>query len=122
VAIKKIQKQFVISRHTTPDGVHWDLMLDMDTVLWTWRLNSPPAEIKNEPITAKRIGDHSRRFLTYEGPVQNNTGQVKIADKGIYSLYEQVDNSLLIDVQGEILKGQFIFFETECTLWKVTAL
>ncbi len=122
MAINKIQKQFVISRHTTSDGVHWDLMLDMDAVLWTWRLNSPPAEIKNGPITAERIGDHPLRFLTYEGPVQNNTGQVKIADKGIYSLYEQTDNSLLIDVRGEILKGQFIFSKTERSLWKVTAL
>jgi len=79
------QKQFVIAEHTTPNGVHWDLMLEMDDCLWTWRLNVPPVEIKNKPISAERIHDHSLRFLTYEGPVQNNTGSVKIADKGTYT-------------------------------------
>lgn len=79
------QKQFVIQQHTTPDGVHWDLMLEMDDCLWTWRLNVPPTEIKNKPISAERIHDHPLRFLTYEGPVQNNTGKVKITDKGTYT-------------------------------------
>ena len=35
------KKQFVVAEHTTPNGVHWDLMLEMDDCLWTWRLNTP---------------------------------------------------------------------------------
>jgi hypothetical protein len=114
------QKQFVIQEHTTPSGVHWDLMLETEDTLWTWRLNTPPAEIKNEALGAERIGDHPLRFLTYEGPVQNSTGQVTIADKGTCSLREQIENSLLINMQGEMLKGEFILCKPkDSPLWRL---
>ena len=101
------KKKFVIQQHTTPDGVHWDLMLEMDDCLWTWRLNTPPAEIKNKPIPAERIANHPLRFLTYEGPVQNNTGSVTIADKGTYQLIKQTENTLTLEMNGNILKRNF---------------
>ena len=112
------KKQFVISEHTTPTGAHWDLMLEMDDTLWTWRLKIPPAEIKNEPIGAERISDHPLRFLTYEGPVQNSTGRVKIADKGPCQIIEQTENTLVFESQGTILKGTFSLSKTQNTsLW-----
>lgn len=106
---RTVKKRFVIQQHTTTEGVHWDLMLEMDDCLWTWRLNTPPAEIKNDPIGAERIHDHPLRFLTYEGPVQNKTAQVKIADKGTYRLCEQTDNTLLLKLHGTILNGNYSF-------------
>jgi hypothetical protein len=75
--------------------------------VWTWRLSTAPAEIKNEAVGAERIHDHPLKFLTYEGPVQYGTGQVTIADKGIYSLTKRLENSLLIDIKGKVLKGEF---------------
>lgn len=110
-------KQFVIQQHTTPNGVHWDLMLEMGECLWTWRLNVPPVKIKNKPITAERIHDHPLRFLTYEGPVQNNTGTVTIADKGTYLLRSQTDSVLMLELQGTILSDCFQLQRTENTLW-----
>lgn len=101
------QKQFVISEHTTPDGVHWDLMLEMDDVLWTWRLNSLPEDLKNKPIPAERIHDHPLRFLTYEGPVQNGTGNVMITEKGSYNIIEETDTILTFDLNGNILCGRY---------------
>jgi hypothetical protein len=106
-------KQFVISEHTTPDGVHWDLMLEIKDCLWTWRLHVPPAEIKNKPISAERIFDHPLRFLTYEGPVQNGAGRIKIADKGTYALLQQTDTTLLIAFQGELVNGRFTLSWTQ---------
>ena len=106
----KITKQFVISEHTTPNGIHWDLMLEMDDCLWTWRLNTPPAEIiKNKPIPAERIHDHPKRFLTYEGPVQNGTGQVTIADKGFYEISEHTETAISVSFDGLLLCGNFNF-------------
>ncbi len=101
------KKQFVIQQHTTPDGIHWDMMLEMDDCLWTWRLNTPPAEIENKPVGAERIFDHPKRFLTYEGKIQNGTGQVEIADRGFYRITEQTDISLTINFAGQILAGTF---------------
>lgn len=112
------QKQFVVQQHTTPEGIHWDLMLEMDETLWTWRLNVPPVEIKNKPIPAERIHDHQKRFLTYEGPVQNNTGHVQIADRGLFQIIEQTENMLMFLSQGVILKGTFVFSKAlNAPLW-----
>jgi hypothetical protein len=113
-----VKKQFVIQQHTTANGVHWDLMLETDGTLWTWRLNTPPAEIKNKPIDAERIADHPIRFLTYEGPVQSGTGRVTIADKGTYTLCEQTDNILLFELHGKILSGNCSLSKaSDATLW-----
>lgn len=103
------EKHFVIQKHTAPNGVHWDLMLETDDALWTWRLSVPPAEIKNEPVPAERIGDHPKRFLTYEGKVQNNTGYVEIVEKGMYSLAEQTGSTLIVDLRGTVLYGTYTF-------------
>jgi hypothetical protein len=107
--MKNSQKQFVIQQHTTPDGVHWDLMLEMDDTLWTWRLHVPPAEIKNKPICAERIHNHPLRFLTYEGAVQNNTGHVTIADNGTYRMIKQSHTMLVVSIEGRTLSGTFEF-------------
>jgi hypothetical protein len=100
-------KQFVIQQHTTPDGLHWDLMLEMDDCLWTWRLDVPPSQIKNKPIPAERIHDHPLRFLAYEGPVKNNTGHVTIIDKGTGLISSQNPTMLVIMFRGKILSGTF---------------
>ena len=104
-------KQFVIQQHTAPDGVHWDLMLEMDDCLWTWRLNVPPDEIKDKPIDAERIHDHPLRFLTYEGPVQNNTGNVTITDKGTYQVKIQKTDRLEITFSGQTVSGVFELYQ-----------
>ncbi|MHC4555202.1 MAG: DNA polymerase ligase N-terminal domain-containing protein [Planctomycetota bacterium] len=115
-----MKKQFVIQEHTTPEDVHWDLMLEMEDCLWTWRLNTPPAEIENEPISAERIHDHPLRFLSYEGPVQNKTGHVKIADQGLYQIIEQTDISLVALFEGQILSGTFGLYRLdEKKHWKL---
>ena len=113
------EKQFVILEHTTTNGVHWDLMLEMEDMLWTWRLNVPPVEINNEPIPADPIHHHPKRFLSYEGAVQNNTGKVVIADKGLFSVSKKSDNTLTLELQGRILRGHFTLSKTENSLWEL---
>ena len=114
------EKQFVIQQHTTTDGIHWDLMLEMDDCLWTWRLRVPPADIGNAPIPAERIADHSLRFLTYEGPVQNNTGTVTITDKGTYRVKIKNSNKLEITFSGQTVSGEFeLYQQNESFMWEL---
>jgi hypothetical protein len=107
------EKRFVVQEHSSAEGTHWDLMLEMGDVLWTWRLDTPPAEIKDELITAQRIPDHALRFLSYEGPVQNGTGQVTIIDRGLIQIIEQTENSLMVAFEGKMLCGIYIFCQTD---------
>ncbi|MBN2511898.1 MAG: hypothetical protein JXB18_03060 [Sedimentisphaerales bacterium] len=108
---------FVIQQHTTPEGCHWDLMLQMGDVLWTWRMAVSPEQINTACLTIERIFDHPLRFLSYEGPVQNNTGTVKIADQGLFHLMSESTDQLCVDLQGSILQGKFTLTRQSANLW-----
>ena len=112
-------QQFVIQEHTTPDGMHWDLMLEMQDVLWTWRLDRVPGDINQVPVRAQRIFDHALRFLSYEGPVQNGTGRVSIFDKGAYQIIEHNETVLEIQLAGELLSGCYRLCLTEGTVRRI---
>jgi hypothetical protein len=100
-------RQFVVQQHHTPDGTHWDLMLEMDGCLQTYRLDKHPCEIGSEPVNAEKIFDHPMKFLTYEGPVNNNTGKVQLVDVGGYEITSQKPDRIELVFDGRILKGKF---------------
>jgi len=110
-------KRFVIAEHRRSDGVHWDFMLEAEGVLHTWRLAVGPAEIGSTEQKAEKIADHPMRFLTYQGPVQNNAGSVKIADRGQYLPLDKQSGRVEFELDGEILKGRFILEQIECVQW-----
>jgi hypothetical protein len=97
--------EFVVLEHTAPDGVHWDLMLQDTGTLLTWRLAVSPQEIGSGPIQIQRIFDHPLRFLTYEGPVQANTGAVKRIDKGLCRWIEKSQTACTACLSGTVLRG-----------------
>ena len=115
-----MSSRFVVQEHTTPDGVHWDLMLEKADVLTTFRLEQPPQAALNGAVRAVRIFDHPLRFLTYEGPVQKGTGKVRIVDRGTCCLLDETDNAVTLDLQGEILQGGFTLTRIEETSWQLT--
>jgi hypothetical protein len=108
---------FVIQEHTTPADVHWDLMLQFGDVLWTWRLGIGPGKIQDTPVPAEKIADHPMRFLSYEGPVQNHTGSVYIADSGSFSIFSQTEREISFETAGRILKGSFMLTVQKNNLW-----
>ncbi|MEN6425705.1 MAG: DNA polymerase ligase N-terminal domain-containing protein [Phycisphaerales bacterium] len=110
--------RFVVQEHTTVEGVHWDLMLEQDGVLATFRLEEEPAKALTREVQAVKIFDHPLRFLTYEGPVQKGTGKVRIADSGVYSYRDRRDDLWTLAMNGAILKGDFTLTRTESTEWR----
>jgi hypothetical protein len=112
--------RFVVQEHTTPEGVHWDLMLEQGGALLTFRLPAPPTEAASAPIAATRIHDHPLRFLTYEGPVQNNTGRVRIADGGALQVESGTEARIVFALQGRTLQGSFTLARVEGARWTLT--
>ncbi len=100
---------FVLLRHETPDGVHWDLMLDTGSLLTTWQLSADPTAIDPEwaTIPAKRLPDHRRAYLEYEGPVSRNRGWVTQTDRGTYHLLKDESLSCAVSLSGERLSGRY---------------
>ena len=111
--------RFVVQEHTTPDGVHWDLMLERAGILLTFRLGTPPQAVLRDPVEAVKIFDHPLRFLSYEGPVQKGTGRVRIIDQGNCNLGEQREDLLTFKLSGAVLQGSFALKRDEGTLWQL---
>jgi hypothetical protein len=114
-----MSSRFVVQEHTTPEGVHWDLMLEKGDVLTTFRLEQPPRAALGRAVRAVKIFDHPPRFLTYEGPVQKGTGSVRIVDRGTCCLSDETEDAIALDLQGEILQGGFTLARIEGTSWQL---
>ncbi len=104
-----MSSRFVVQEHTTPDGVHWDLMLEKGDVLTTFRLGQPPAAVLSGTVPATKIFDHPLKFLTYEGPVQKGTGKVRIVERGTCDVSVEAEDVIALRLHGTILQG-------DCTL------
>jgi len=97
-------RKFVIQEHATADSVHWDLMLESDNCLQTWRLDKNPAEVASHSIEAVKIFDHPLKFLTYEGEITHQT-----------------DDQIEINLPGRILKGKFTLTHIKNDQWQFSS-
>ena len=113
------RKRFVVQEHTTAKGTHWDLMLEQDDVLTTFRLEEMPSAIRSHRIRAERIFDHPLRFLTYEGPVQQGTGHVRIVDRGTCHFSDRNGVATVLELNGNVLHGSLTLTRTGEAIWNV---
>ena len=90
-------RRFVILLHQTPKEEHWDVMLETDSALKTWSI--PPQCPTGLSFTrpAKRLPDHRKHYLDYEGEVADNRGTLARIDTGLYT---------------QLLSGQYNLFGT----------
>jgi bifunctional non-homologous end joining protein LigD len=112
--------RFVIQRHERQgETVHWDLMLEKNGVLETYRVNAPPEEWGNKPVEAVKIFDHPLRFLTYEGSVNKGKGEVTIAEAGIYEEMNKTEDERQLRLEGKVLKGDFSLRQIDGERWEL---
>ena len=113
-------KNFVIQRHTHCDNpVHWDLMLELENTLETYRLEIPPDKLSFQQSLAVKIADHQLKFLTYEGPVNKGSGSVEIAERGKYRITQSDSCESIIEFDGIDLKGVFRLQHIEAQNWRI---
>lgn len=96
--------RFAVLRHDSPQGLHWDFLLEVDQELRTWALPQPP-----EPgieLTAEELPRHRLAYLDYEGPVSDGRGCVTRWDGGSYEIQRESGAELVIDLSGEKLTGR----------------
>jgi hypothetical protein len=109
-------QRFVIHKHTQEGQTHWDLMIEEGDKLKTWRLENPPEKLAKDfdklspgKTRATPIFDHDKKFLTYQGPVNNGKGTVEIVDEGICTIDSCDEHNLKIKFEGKILRGNYQF-------------
>lgn len=99
--------RFVILHHCEKTGEHWDLMLEREGVLLTWRLLAEPRSRDALPIEAQRIADHRLAYLDYEGPLTRDRGTVRRVDSGqVLSLQQREDRCTFV-LHGDRVRGEF---------------
>lgn len=115
----RMGNRFVVQEHTTPEGVHWDLMVERGQALTTFRLAESPENVIRHAVEAVRIFDHALRFLTHEGPVQKGTGNVRIVERGDYCAFDERDDAIALELHGTILQGCFSLTRIEAAQWRL---
>ncbi|MHC4696690.1 MAG: DNA polymerase ligase N-terminal domain-containing protein, partial [Planctomycetota bacterium] len=120
--------RFVILHHKIDGGEHWDLMFEQGEVLLTWQLLREPvapvpvAPVSNRcdsrvenpshsrshlPIPARRIGEHRKAYLDYEGPISGGRGHVHRVDAGTVEFEQLTANKCVMDLHGDRLRGRY---------------
>jgi hypothetical protein len=107
----KPEGRFVLLHHILSDSDHWDLMLDCGLKLATWQISVNPIGADRPASTAtlpaRRIGDHRRAYLDYEGPVSGSRGEVRRVDQGFYRRVEERVDTWVVELDGAQLTGRF---------------
>lgn len=100
--------RFVVLRHEDHDGVHFDLMIETNGILATWKCPVEPELAGRRPIECRRIADHRRAYLNYEGPISGDRGEVIRHDEGEVVLRRIEAQRWLLGFAGRLLCGDFL--------------
>jgi len=100
-------RRFVVQLHDLSATRHWDLMVEAGEALATWQLAAPPEVAAGSPTHARRIADHRKTYLEYEGPVSGERGTVHIVDAGTCVVVAEGRAEWRLALKGRILRGVF---------------
>ncbi|MEM3378499.1 MAG: DNA polymerase ligase N-terminal domain-containing protein [Candidatus Bathyarchaeia archaeon] len=103
-------KIYVIQKHAATH-LHFDLRLEMDGVLKSWAVpKEPPAEVGLKRL-AVQVEDHPIEYANFEGTIpegEYGAGTVEIWDKGTYKLIDRKEDKLIVDIEGNRLRGTYV--------------
>ena len=99
----------VIQKHHARNR-HWDFRLEMDGVLKSWAVPKEPSTQIGLKRLAVQVEDHDLDYADFEGEIpegEYGAGTVEIWDKGTYGLLSRSDRKIVMNLNGEKLKGKY---------------
>ena len=114
--------RFVIQKHVLRTDIHWDFMFESGPALQTYRLDKSPEQTLLNSANAVKIFDHALKYLTYQGPLSNDRGTVSIVESGTYQITHQDSNRIVLNLNGQILKGKFVLAHIKDDQWRFASL
>ena len=116
-------RAFVIHLHTGYGPAHYDLMVEQEEALATWQLSGSPGELQpGDACPARRLPDHRKAYLTYEGPVSRGRGEVERIDRGTCQAIEAEEARWHIRLEGGRLVGEFELRQADGDDWTLSRL
>jgi hypothetical protein len=106
--------RFVVLEHDYPN-LHWDLMLETEGLLRTWRMSAPLHSCND--LAAVSSFDHRLLYLDYEGPISDNRGRVVCRERGTFVWLTQSTDAIEARLEGERIRGILRLERTEADHW-----
>jgi len=108
---------YVIQKHATTH-LHYDLRLEMDGVLKSWAIPKEPPTAIGIRRLAVQVEDHPIEYANFQGTIpegEYGAGTVEIWDKGTHRLIERKEDKLIVEINGNRLKGTYVLlrFKTQ---------
>jgi hypothetical protein len=99
---------FAVQIHSGYGPLHYDLMLADGDALATWQLAESPQTLRpGEGLRVRKLPDHRMAYLSYEGPVSKDRGQVALLDSGQYRSSLKSDTQWEFELCGRMLRGHY---------------
>ncbi len=101
---------YVIQKHAATH-LHYDLRLEMDGVLKSWAIPKEPPLALGVRRLAVQVEDHPVEYASFEGTIpegEYGAGTVEIWDSGTYKLIDRKEDKLIVDINGNRLKGTYV--------------
>ncbi len=99
--------RFVILFHEMPPesgrASHWDFMLETDEALATWELRHVPDVVVRQPC--RRLAEHRKRYLDYQGPIASAGGTVSQWDAGRFQTLAENEHLWRVKLSGGRMRG-----------------
>lgn len=106
---------FVIHKHFARN-LHYDLRLEMNSVLKSWAVPKEPPKTKGIKRLAIKVEDHPLEYVKFKGIIPEGhygAGKVEIWDKGTYELKEKDSKKIEFKLAGKKLKGNYVLVKTK---------
>ena len=101
---------YLVQKHAATH-LHYDLRLEMDGTLKSWAIpKEPPIEAGVKRL-AVQVEDHPLSYATFQGTIpegEYGAGTVEIWDKGTFKLIDRKEDKLLVEINGEKLRGPYV--------------
>jgi DNA ligase D-like protein (predicted 3'-phosphoesterase) len=106
---------FVVQRHDARN-LHYDFRLEMDGVLKSWAMPKQPPKEAGTKRLAIQTEDHPLAYADFEGEIPAGAygaGKVEIWDRGTFQLLKREEKEIVVTLEGEELKGDYVLIRTK---------
>lgn len=103
------ERMFVIQKHEATH-LHYDFRLEIDGALKSWAIPKIPPTENGVKRLAVYTEDHPLEYANFEGIIPEGNygaGKVEIWDKGTFILLEKEKDKIVIEIEGNKLKGKY---------------
>lgn len=120
--------RLVLLRHDVPDNFgrpsHWDLLLEREEDCWTWAIEELHTAFGGDSdrtnVSAKRLANHRKHYLDYEGPVSRDRGEVTRVLTGTYEILLQSETHLEVEVLIERVRIRLALEQIDNQSWNLS--